>query len=107
MHLHSYTDDDVRWCWRPEALPGPGAIDVELPTTPPPPLAARLQGDEDFWRAWTRLEVVAKLTDTPVLTLVGRGQLGLPAPEGIVVEHRVVDGAVVCVGYDEGPTARR
>ena len=95
--VHSYTSDGIRWCWQ-GAGPAREAIDVELPTAPPPALTARHDGDEDFWLAWTRLEVVAKLTDTPVLTLVARGVLGRPAPSDIIVEHLFVDGAVVALG---------
>ncbi len=93
--IHSYTSDDTRWCLR---APGWGALDVERSTTPPPALAARLTSDEDFWRAWTRLEVVAKLTDTPVLTLLGRGLLGSPEPGHVEVAQFVVGDAVVCCG---------
>lgn len=96
--VHSYTGDDMRWCW-PGATPGLEAFDVELTSTPPPAVASRYDGDEDFHRAWTRLEVVAKLTDTPVLTLLGRGLLGEPAPEGVQVEYPHGYGqAVVCIG---------
>jgi hypothetical protein len=96
--VHSYTSDDVRWCWQ-GADPARQALDAELTTSPPPPsLASRYAGDEDFWRVWTRLEVVAKLTDTPVLTLLGRGELGRPAPPGISVSHLERDGAVIALG---------
>lgn len=96
--VHSHTSDDVRWCW-PGATPGREAFDVELVSTPPPALAARYDDDEEFHHAWTRLEVVAKLTDTPALTLLGRGELGAPAPRGVEVEYLDgFDGAVVCIG---------
>ncbi|WP_093248223.1 hypothetical protein [Tessaracoccus oleiagri] len=96
--VHSYTSDGIRWCWQ-GADAAREAIDVELPTAPPPAaVAARYEGDEDFWLAWTRLEVVAKLTDTPMLTLVARGDLGRPAPSDIAVEHLFLDGAVVALG---------
>lgn len=100
LHIHSYTSDGLRWCWRPARLE-PGvryAVDVELEVAPPPALARRLRTDEDFWHAWTRLEVVAKLLDTPVLTLVGRGQLGAPAPPGISIEYVELNGALACLG---------
>ena len=100
LHIHSDTTDGRRWCWRP-ARPEPGvryAVDVELTANPPAALARRLPSGEDFWRAWTRLEVVAKLLDTPVLTLLGRGELGAPAQAGISVEYVELDGALACLG---------
>ena len=100
LHIHSYTSDGLRWGWRPARLE-PGvryAVDVELTTEPPAVFARRLRSDEDFWHAWTKLEVVAKLLDTPVLTLVGRGQLGAPAPPGISIEYVELDGALACLG---------
>ena len=75
------------------------AVDVELKVAPPPALAWRLRTDEDFWRAWTRLEVVAKLLDVPALTLVGRGELGAAAPPGIHIEYVQLDGALACLGH--------
>ncbi|MDU7361556.1 MAG: hypothetical protein E7L00_10165 [Propionibacteriaceae bacterium] len=101
LHIHSYTADGIRWCWRP-ARPERRvryAVDVELEVAPPPALARRLRTDEDFWRAWTRLEVVAKLLDVPALTLVGRGQLGAPPPLGISIEYVELDGALACLGH--------
>ncbi|NLE97499.1 MAG: hypothetical protein GX596_05860, partial [Propionibacterium sp.] len=83
--VHSYTSDDVRWCW-PGAMPGRQALDVELVTDTPPAVAAGYPDAVTFFRAWTQLEVVAKLTDTPALTLVGRGCLGQPPPAGVEVE---------------------
>lgn len=100
LRIHSYTSDGIRWCWRPTRLE-PGvryAVDVELTTEPPAALARRLHSDGDFWHAWTKLEVVAKLLDTPVLTLVGRGELGTPAPPGISIEYVELDGALACLG---------
>ena len=71
---------------------------MELTTEPPAALARRLRSDEDFWHAWTKLEVVAKLLDTPVLTLVGRSELGAPPPSGISIEYVELDGALACLG---------
>ena len=99
--VHSYTSDGIRWCWQ-DADPAREAIDVELPTAAPPAVGARYDGDEDFWVAWTRLEVVAKLTDTPMLTLVAQGHLGRPSPPDIAVEHLDLEGAIVALGRRAG-----
>ncbi|WP_296140719.1 hypothetical protein [uncultured Tessaracoccus sp.] len=104
--VHSTTADGVRWCWRPDGG-APAAIDVELRREPPPHLASRLRSDEDFWLAWTRLEVVAKLTDTPVVTLLGAGALGSPAPAGITVRHVERGDAVLCLGRKMGGATPR
>ena len=74
------------------------AVDVELTAEPPAVFARRLHSDDDFWRAWTKLEVVAKLLDTPVLTLVGRGELGAPPPSDINIEYVELNGALACLG---------
>lgn len=71
---------------------------MELTAEPPVVFARRLHSDDDFWHAWTKLEVVAKLLDTPALTLVGRGELGAPAPPGISIEYVELDGALACLG---------
>ena len=97
-HVHSYTADDTRWCW-----PGPAeprrAIDVEFRDAPPAQLLAKLPSGGDFWHEWTRLEVVAKLTDTPALTLLGRGLLGAPVPTEITVETHNFDGFTASFGW--------
>lgn len=95
--VHSYTSDGIRWCWQ-GADPAREAIDVELPTATPRAVGSRYDGDEDFWLVWTRLEVVAKLTNTPILVLVARGGLDRPAPEDIAIEHVSIDGAIVALG---------
>lgn len=96
--MHSYTSDTTRWCWA-GAHPGVQAIDAELCDAPPPPHLARRAVGLDFWEAWTELEVVAKLTDTPVLALFGAVGLGAPLPEGIRVEHRLLGHTHVCLGW--------
>lgn len=94
--VHSYTADDTRWCWA-GAQRGRHAVDAERIAIPPPHLTARAPG-LDFWRAWTELEVVAKLTGTPVLALLYRQGLGAPTPPGIIVEHRRQGEFHCCLG---------
>lgn len=68
---HTWTDDGRRICWQPEC-DKPFAVDAERHDQPvPAALAARfgLAGRE-FWVAWTRAEVIAKLRDQPILALL-------------------------------------
>lgn len=102
--VHSYTADETRWCWPGPSHP-PRALDVELRTTPPTHLAVRLPDGIDFWRAWTELEVIAKLSDTPVLTLLGRGLLGAPSPAWLQVGFAEWDDVVACFGCAAGTSA--
>lgn len=95
--VHSYTDDGRRWCWV-GAPSGRAALDVELRRDPPAPLARRLPRGADFWAAWTHLEVAAKLTDTPVLTLIGRGLLGAPGPDEIAFSSFDTAEFSMCLG---------
>ena len=96
--VHSYTADGTRWCWQ-GAVRGRAAIDAEVSTVAPPPhLAARARDVDDFWVEWTRLEVVAKLTDTPVLALLARHGLPTPVPEGIDLGHVRRGDTLVCQG---------
>lgn len=96
--VHSYTADGARWCWQ-GAVRGRDAIDAEVATaTPPPHLARRACDVDDFWAEWTRLEVVAKLTDTPVLALLGRHGLPTPVPAGIELAHLRLGDTLVCHG---------
>lgn len=80
---HSRLSDDRVVCWRPD-LDGLStatdryaidryAIDAELAGTPVPLALERRWGCADeslVWPAWTRLEVLAKLFDWPIGTLV-------------------------------------
>lgn len=94
--LHSYTASSERWCWRPEG-DGEFALDVELTTVAPPAaVARRLPPGVDFWEAWTRTEAIAKLTDTPVLTLLGRHGLQPPLPAGARAWHVRYGEAICC-----------
>lgn len=95
----SHLDDDRVVVWHPDghlddypegALPGPSfsgvariAVDAER-LAQPVPRALRSQydaaDDREFWFRWTRAEVLAKLTDTPILTMLGSH--GLPPVDG-------------------------
>lgn len=95
MGVHSYLPDGTQACWRVRA-PGRFAVDVETIGVPPPHLAARA-GEGDFWRDWVVAEVVAKLTDTPILTLAAGG-LPVAVPSGIDVVLATDGGVVACFG---------
>ena len=96
--VHSYTHDGARWCWQ-GAERGQAAVDAEVTTADPPEhLRRRATGVDDFWAAWTELEVVAKLTDTPVLALLTRHGLPTPVPAGIRLDHLRVGDTLVCQG---------
>lgn len=113
QRLHSYppsVGDHLvqRWCWRPDGPVVRRAIDVEdASAAPPPELLAAHRGDpSDFWLDWTNLEVIAKLTHTPVLLLVRQGALGaatsaLDDPAAIVMEHFRIGTIVCCRGRFE------
>ncbi|MEA5153636.1 hypothetical protein [Raineyella sp.] len=53
------------------------AVDAEYADRRVPRTLARRFGSEDFWTRWTRAEVCAKLTDTPILLWIDT--YGLPA----------------------------
>jgi len=99
---HSYTSSGERWCWRP-ATAARGAIDVESTAAAPPPHLLRRLGTTEprFWPTWTRLEVIAKLTDTPVMTLLRTAGPEPAAPEGFHLEHLRIDGHLCCVAWKE------
>lgn len=99
---HSYAPSGERWCWRPPTAAG-GAIDVEAADAAPPPHLLRRLGAPapGFWHAWTRLEVIAKLTDTPVLTLLRDAGPRPAVPEGFRLEHLRVDDHLCCVAWAE------
>ncbi|HEY5183617.1 MAG TPA: hypothetical protein VIM19_01650 [Actinomycetes bacterium] len=52
----------------------------------------------EFWAAWTRAEVCAKLTDTPILVWVQRHGLRAPLDLPVQVVHAELDGLTVCFG---------
>lgn len=96
--MHSYTARQERWCWRPRGG-GKHAFDVELcDREPPEPVVRHLQvtPGQDFWQAWTRLEVVAKLTDTPVLTLLRARPEDVALPKGFRAWHVRYGDFVFC-----------
>lgn len=96
--VHSYTHDGARWCW-PGAEPGREAMDAEITTVEPPEhLSRRLHRGDDFWVVWTGLEVVAKLTDTPALSLLARHGLPTVVPTGISLDHVQVGDTLICQG---------
>lgn len=68
----SYDDTGTRFVFVPAAGDlGRYAVDVESRVTAVPPLLSRLLAqDRPFFEAWTSYEVVAKLTDMPILSLV-------------------------------------
>jgi hypothetical protein len=71
-------------------------IDAELDRPVPPALAAR-HGEARFWQRWTRMECVAKLTDTPAALL--QRDLDQPPPDGLhLVTLDPFDGIVVSIG---------
>lgn len=95
--VHSYTSDGMRWCWQ-DADPKHNAIDAEIIEVPPPALKKRHTGPECFWRAWTRLEVVAKLTNVPAALLVASGGLQTLAVPHVVVAHQIWRDTQLAVG---------
>jgi hypothetical protein len=68
LALRSHLSDGlcVAWAGRLPVL----AVDAERDRLVPAALAARF-GTDDFWGRWTRLECVAKVTETPVALLLG------------------------------------
>jgi hypothetical protein len=114
---HSRTADGRVVCWRPQAFGVEGdrwAIDAELADQPVPPTLARRWGSDDptrVWAHWCVLEVVAKLTDVPVVRLSTRyGRVGDElANAGAVDDLRwqrwVADGLVVAAGLSPSPAA--
>lgn len=107
---HSRTADGRVLCWRPQAFGlerDRWAVDAELVDQPVPPTLARRWGSGDparVWPHWCVLEVVAKLTDVPVVRLStrydGLGEdLGVAGAVGEVRWRRwAADGLVVVAG---------
>lgn len=98
----TYLADGRRICWHREAPEGwLLAVDAELTTQPvPPSLGNRIAttSPADFWRAWTRTEVVCKLLDVPVLVWLTLHGFHVEPP-GVPLRTLVVgDGLVVSVG---------
>lgn len=99
--VHSWTADGRRVCWQTRAASA--AVDAEQWTaTVPEPLARRWPLPQtEFWTAWTRAEVHAKLLDTPILTWLSRVGLGGPDVAGVRTMTHHLDDLVVTVGYLE------
>jgi len=72
------------------------AVDAELDRPVPAALAARF-GVEDFWGRWTRLECVAKVTDTPVALLLGTTLAAPDLADARLSTLRLPGGIVVSV----------
>jgi hypothetical protein len=100
---HCYTSNGRRLCWRPGTA-GTFAIDAELLGQEVAEVFRRRWNGSarEFWVAWTRAEVCAKLTDTPILVWVQHH--GLRAPLGLPVRvvHAELDGLTVCFGARTG-----
>jgi hypothetical protein len=114
---HSRTSDGRVLCWRPHGLGVEGdrwAIDAELADQSVPPTLARRWGSDDptrFWPHWCVLEVVAKLTDVPVVRLstryerVGEDLANAGAVDELRWQRWVADGLVVAAGLSPSPAA--
>lgn len=76
----SYDWNGARYVWDPKMAPrGHAALDVERLDTPPSDLSlAPSLSHRDFLHAWTRLEVLAKLADEPILARLRRDALVIP-----------------------------
>jgi hypothetical protein len=93
----SYLDDGrvVTWCPAPTSLRY--AVDAERRREPPVHLLPLADGD--FWVWWTRLEVVCKLLDIPVLVAL---RDGLP-PHKVALRTEERDGLVISYGALDAP----
>lgn len=97
--LHSWSADGRRVCWR--TTHESAAVDVEQWTAAVPEALARRWPlpRTEFWAAWTRAEVHAKLLDTPILTWVRTHGLDAPDPSGVRTWTQRVDDLLVTCGY--------
>jgi len=83
--------------WRPGPTSLRFAIDAERRREPPDRL--RTRSDGDFWVWWTRLEVVCKLLDIPVLVAL---RDGLP-PHTCALRTEERDDVVITYGALDAP----
>lgn len=104
----SHLPDGLVVSWLPARPAGRYAVDAEYADRPVPAAMARRHGAEDFWTRWTRAEVCAKLTATPVLLWLAAH--GLPADPaagtGLRVETVDVpapDGRTIRISTGVGP----
>ncbi len=98
---HARLSDFRTVTWEPShALRGRNvALDAEaLGTSMPQSVVGRLKASNPFHaqRQWTRVEVVAKLTDTPMLVLLRQDP---SEPRGIVMDSQVFGGVWVTRGF--------
>ncbi|XVX19320.1 hypothetical protein ACQP1U_13500 [Actinomycetota bacterium] len=104
---HSTVADGRRLCWVPALDAGERvALDAEVAAQAVPPLLARRWAITDpavFWPRWTLAEVIAKVTDVPILVTLLSGP---PDPSAAVatdagmVDHLTweIDDLVVTAG---------
>lgn len=96
----AYLDDGRAVVWSPVAIGGRRiAVDAERRRTPPGDVAELLSQKDDFWGAWTRLEVRCKLTDIPVVIALRRPAVAdAIAHRGIRTVTFDIDDVVVSCG---------
>jgi hypothetical protein len=92
----SYLADGRQVVWEPARRSGRIACDAELADQDAPQALAARFGLEarDFAVAWTRAEVAAKLTGTPILCRLRSHGLAAPAS----IRTRIVGDVVVSYG---------
>lgn len=93
----SHLDDGRVAVWDPPLPPHVlRAVDAERRRRVPEHLvrAPVVEGAEDFWVAWTRLEVIAKLLDHPVVTLLRE----LPPHADLALRSFALGNVAVTVG---------
>lgn len=101
----SYLADGRMVVWRPARVPAGArlAVDGELHTREPPPTLKRALGVSDgneFWCTWTRLEVICKLLDVPIMVAVSRREM--PVHEGLALASFRTDRVMITVGARTG-----
>jgi len=99
VRVHSWTSDGRRVCWNPGAGVV-GAVDAESRHARVPASLARRYPlpRPDFWVAWTRAEVHAKLLGVPILSWLKAHGLGGWEVPGIRTATHDVEDLVVTVG---------
>lgn len=80
------------------------ALDVESRNTATPPHLARIfaTNGRPFFETWTTMEVVAKLTDTPILKLVKAYTFQRILPTNIVIQRCDTSTYWIAVGKLQG-----
>ena len=90
--VRTHLPDGTVLSWRPvtdEAVRI--AVDAEYADQPVPAAMVRRFGTDDFWTRWTRAEVCAKLTDTPVLLWLAAHGLAADPAAGTGLRVHTVD----------------